>query len=366
MKYLAVCLLGLSIAGSAAQADWSEGMKMGTVRLKSVGPIAFGPEGILLIADTKAASVVALKTTDEAAEADPKFRVEAVDERIAAVLGATAEDILIEDLAIHPTSREAYLSVWRGRGPDGLPLIVRVGSDGNPEVVAMDYVLHSVAELPDAPIDGVVGQGRRASNPRQESITDIAFFQDRVLVAGLANEEFASTFRAIPFPFETVEGGSSVEIFHGAHGRFETRAPIRTFVPMNIGSEPSLLAAYTCTPLVQFPISDVTPGAKIQGKTIAELGNRNRPLDMVVYQKDGVDYLLLANSSRGVMKIATGGIEGAEKIEARVSEERAGVGYETIASWSGVLQLDLLGDSHAITLRDVDEGRLVLEALPLP
>ena len=66
------------------------------------------------------------------------------------------------------------------------------------------------------------------------------------------------------------------------------------------------------------------------------------------------------------MKIATGGIEGAEKIEARVSEERAGVGYETIASWSGVLQLDLLGDSHAITLRDVDEGRLVLEALPLP
>ena len=81
-----------------------------------------------------------------------------------------------------------------------------------------------------------------------------------------------------------------MEIYHGAHGRFETRSPVRTFVPFNVGNEPSLLAAYTCTPLVQFPISELKPGAKIKGKTIAELGNRNRPLDMIVYQKDGKDY----------------------------------------------------------------------------
>ena len=56
---------------------------------------------------------------------------------------------------------------------------------------------------------------------------------------------------------------AKVEIYHGAHGKFETRAPVRTFVPMIVGNEPSVLAAYTCTPLVQFPIRELKPGAKI-------------------------------------------------------------------------------------------------------
>src|SRR6185369_13475007 len=137
---------------------------------------------------------------------------------------------------------------------------------------------------------------------------------------GLSNEEFASTLRAIPFPFKTVPNGTTVEIYHGAHGRFETRAPVRTFVPFNVGDQPSLLAAYTCTPLVQFPISALQPGAKLKGKTIAELGNRNRPLDMIVYTKDGKDFLLLANSSRGIMKISTDNIESAGSITAPVPD----------------------------------------------
>ena len=34
-----------------------------------------------------------------------------------------------------------------------------------------------------------------------------------------------------PFPFKTADNGTSVEIYHGAHGQFETRSPVRTFVP---------------------------------------------------------------------------------------------------------------------------------------
>ena len=189
--------------------------------------------------------------------------------------------------------------------------------------------------------------------------------EDRVLIAGLSNEEFASTLRAIPFPFKTVANGTSVEIYHGAHGRFETRSPVRTFVPFKVGNEPHLLAAYTCTPLVQFPLSELKPGAKIKGKTIAELGNRNRPLDMIVYQKDGKDYLLLANSSRGIMKISTDNIEKAESITGKVDGKK-GVGYETIESWKGIDQLDRLDAQHAVVLRRSDTGSLNLESLPLP
>jgi len=368
-RNLLVPLFTLTLVVSGAHAsNWTEGMKEGNPAFKSMGPIAFGPEGILFVADTRAAAIVALNTGDATPATGAKLlKVEGINQKIAGLLGTTADQLLIDDMAVNPVSRNTYLAVSRGRGPDAIPVLVRVKTDGQPEVVALDQVKFSKGELPDAPVDGVVGQGNRQSNPRQESITDIAFFQDRVLIAGLSNEEFASTLRAIPFPFKTVANGTSVEIYHGAHGQFETRSPVRTFVPFKVGKEACLLAAYTCTPLVQFPISELKPGAKIKGKTVAELGNRNRPLDMIVYQKDGKDYLLLANSSRGVMKISTDQIENAEGIvEPVTGGGKKGQSYETIESWTNVDQLDRFDAKHALVMRRGDGGSLNLESLPLP
>lgn len=355
-----------ALATTLSAANWTAGMKEGKPELKSMGPLAFGPEGILLVADTKAAAVVAIATGDTTSAKDAKaVKVEGINQKIAGLLGTSADQILISDMVVNPISRNAYIAVSRGRGPEAVPVLVRVKSGGELEAVSLDKVKFSRGELPDAPVDGVVGEGNRQSNPRQESITDIAFFQDRVLIAGLSNEEFASTLRAIPFPFEQVANGTSVEIFHGAHGRFETRSPVRTFVPFNVGNQPSLIAAYTCTPLVQFPLGELKPGNKIKGKTIAELGNRNRPLDMIVYQKDGKDYILMANSSRGIMKISTDNIEKAESITDKV-DDKQGQSYETIAAWTGVDQLDKLDPQHALVVRRGDGNSLNLESLALP
>lgn len=364
-----VALVALGVVATSIHAEnWTEGMKEGKAQFKSMGPLAFGPEGILLVADTKGAAISAIATGDTAPAKDSKpLKVEGINQKVAALLGTSADQILISDMVVNPISRNAYLAVSRGRGPDATPVLVRVKAGGELEAVSLDKVKFSRGELPDAPTDGVVGEGQRQSNPRQESITDIAFLQDRVLIAGLSNEEFASTLRAVPFPFKTVANGTSVEIYHGAHGRFETRAPVRTFVPFKVGNTPSLLAAYTCTPLVQFPIDDLKPGAKIKGKTVAELGNRNRPLDMIVYHKDGKDYLLLANSSRGVMKISTDNIEKAEKIESPVGGGGTrGQTYETISSWTGVDQLDKLDETHALVVRKGQGDSLTLESLDLP
>ena len=343
-------------------------MKPGQAEFKSMGPLTFGPEGILFVADTKAAAIIAVATGDTTEVAVPKpLKVEGINRKIAGLLGTTADQILINDLAVNPISHSAYLAVSRGRGPEAIPVLVRVQADGQLEVVALDRVKFSRGELPDAPMDGVVGQGNRQSNPRQESITDIGFLEDRVLIAGLSNEEFSSTLRAIPFPFKTVANGTSVEIYHGAHGRFETRSPVRTFVPFKVGNEAQLLAAYTCTPLVQFPLTDLKPGAKIKGKTIAELGNRNRPLDMIVYHKDGKDYLLLANNSRGVMKISTDQIEKSESITTPVPDgAKKGLPYETIEQWKGIEQLDSFDSKHALVLRRGEGGSLDLESVDLP
>jgi hypothetical protein len=158
-----------------------------------------------------------------------------------------------------------------------------------------------------------------------------------------------------------------VEIYHGAHGRFETRAPVRTFVPFKIGSQDHILAAYTCTPLVQFSLNEVKPGAKIKGKTIGEFGNRNRPLDIIVYEKDGKTFLLIANSSRGIMKITTDKIDSTESIVDPVpGGGTKGLPLETIASWTGITQLDRLDKQHAVVVRKGEGTALNLESLPLP
>jgi hypothetical protein len=361
---LAAFAFGLFIQGADA-AKWTSEMKEGKPEFKSMGPLAFGPDGVLFVADTKSAAITAIATGDTKAANVKPIKVEAINQKIAALLGTAADQILINDLAINPISRNAYLAVSRGRGADAVPVLVRVKADGQPEVVSLDKVKFSRAELPDPPADATVGEGNRQRNPRLESITDIGFLDGRLFIAGLANEEFASTLRAIPFPFKTVAGGTSVEIYHGAHGQFETRAPVRTFTTFKIGKEDHLLAAYTCTPLVQFPVSDLKPGAKIKGKTIAELGNRNRPLDMIVYEKDGKTYLLMANSSRGVMKITTEQIDKAESITERVADKR-GLPYETIASWTGVDHLDRFDADHVVVLRRGEGGSLNLESLPLP
>ena len=364
---LATSLGLVLLATAAAAANWTAGMTEGKVALKSAGPITFGPDGILFIADTKAAALVAVATGDTKPGAAQPVKVDGINQKIAALLGTAADQISLDDLAVNPVSHAPYLAVSRGRGAGATPVLVRVKSDGSLEVVSLDKVKHARAELPDAPVEGVQGEGKKQSNPRQESITDLAFFEDRLLVAGLSNEEFSSTLRAIPFPFQKVANGTSVEIYHGAHGKFETRSPIRTFVPFKVGNEAQLLAAYTCTPLVQFPISALQPGAKVKGKTIAELGNRNRPLDMIMYHKDGKDWLLLANNSRGVMKISTENIANAEAITAPVGGGGSqGTKYETIAAWQGVEQLDKLDDTHALVLRKGEAGALNLESLLLP
>jgi hypothetical protein len=197
------------------------------------------------------------------------------------------------------------------------------------------------------------------------AITDLAYIDGTVVIAGLSNEEFASNLRAIPYPFNDVNKGANVEIFHGSHGRLETRAPIRTFVPISFGGNPQIIAAYTCTPLVRIPMADLQPGVKIRGTTVAELGNMNQPLDIIAYQKDGKHFLLLANKARGVMKISTEGLMNREGITKPVHGQTAGQPYETIKEWKGVTQLDQLDDANAIVLIE-QNGKSDLRTVPLP
>jgi hypothetical protein len=248
----------------------------------------------------------------------------------------------------------------RGTGADAKPALLRVDGAGAISPIAIDKVKYTKVALPNAPAAGA--DGRR--NPRADSITDMAYVDGKLIVAGLSNEEFASKLRAFAYPFTSADPGTSVEIFHGNHGQLETRAPVYTFIPYTIDNKPYVIASYTCTPLVKFSL-DSLKGSKVVGTTIAELGAGNRPLDMLLYKKDGKEFLLMSNNSRGVMKIPTATFGSAPGITAKVTTETGGIAYETIAAMKGVEQLDLLDAQRSIVLARSASG-LNLSAVALP
>ncbi|HEU0120063.1 MAG TPA: hypothetical protein VFQ91_06015 [Bryobacteraceae bacterium] len=327
------------------------------LELASAGPLAFGPPGILFVGDSAGASLVAIDTGDRAVNKGAgAIELKGINQKMAAALGTAPEQITIHDLAVNPVSHNVYFSVARGT----TPVLLKLDAGGRITELALENIVHSRVSIPDAPADA---KDARGNNKRMETITDLGYADGRVFIAGLSNEEFSSSLRSIPYPFQAANKGSSIEIFHGAHGRFETNAPVRTFTTYTVANKPHLLAAYTCTPLVTIPLSELTPGNKVKGKTIAELGNRNRPLDMIVYQKGGKDYILMANSSRGVMKLPAANLETYDAITAQT--EKKGVPYETLSDMKGVQQLDRYDGKNALMLM-VDGGSMDLRTVALP
>jgi hypothetical protein len=356
--WMALCVLGAGLAPGAG----TFGLKTGKVSLKSAGPLAFGPEGILFIGDSIGGAVVAVHTRDTVSTLGaPNIDVKDIDHKIAAALGIDVDNILLHDIKVNPLSKYVYLSVSRGRGLDAIPLILRMDAAGKFTEFSLENVAYSTASLPNPPVSNPKADYR---NPRLETITQLAFVDGKVIVAGLSNEEFSSNLRTIPFPFGAVNKGSSVEIYHGSHGEYETQAPVRTFIPWTIGKKRYIVAAYTCTPLVLIPVDALKPGAKVTGTTIAELGMGNRPLDMIAYRKENHDFILMANSYRGVLKLSAENLDHYEAITAPA--QLAGVPYKRVSGLRGVRRLTAFDDANALILADGENGSLDLRSLPLP
>jgi hypothetical protein len=334
------------VAVTAASAD----LTAGNVGLRSAGPLAFGPDGILFVGDSIGGSVVAIDTGDHTAATSPvKIHVEGIDRKLAAMVGIAPDQIVINDMKVDPISKNVYLSGARGRGPDAMPLIARVTPSGKIALLPLDHARYSSVRLSDAP----QAASEASTNPRMFTITNMVYMNGDVMVTGLSNQQWSSSLRSIPFPFrrnDEAAKGTTFQIWHSSHGQFETQAPIRTFVPYTIGNQEYVLAAYTCTPLVKIPFSALTPGAQVKGTEIADLGAGNQPLDMVPYKKDGHDYILINNTARGVMKLKADNLQNYQPIAAPKVTNVAGVPYDTISSLKDVQQLAQLDASDAVIL----------------
>lgn len=372
---LVVALL-LGAGGTGRLTNAAAGMTQGDPGIKSMSALAFSPQGILFVGDGKSGAVFALDLGDTApVEPAERFSVSDLEGKIAARLGTSASEIMIHDMAVNPVSHNIYLSVSRGRGkwdsawklPNHLAdagILLKVSpADGSISLVETAKVKHSRVALPNPISAEKMHPWMKEISLRSDAITDLAYADGTLYVAGLSNEEFSSTLWKIPFPFRDGVTATTLEIFHGAHGEYETHAPIRAFLPYALNGEDHLLAAYLCTPLVTFKTADLKDGKHVKGRTVAEFGSGNYPLDMIRYRKGDQEKLLIANSNLPFMIVDPKDIEAFKgSITSEVEGYLAGVKWEP-RSGTGIAQMDNLNEKFILALKRQPGGTMDMVAV---
>jgi hypothetical protein len=338
--------------------------------LKSVGPLSFGGGGVLLIAEPGAAAIVAVETGDTGAPAKLAKPVEDVSALIGGALKTTADQIQIANMTVNPASGKIYFSV-RNSAAKSVAIVVVDAAGG---AKALD-----LAALPNV----------RVSLPKSEAgpirtISCLAVAGNRLLVTGQSNEEFSSKIFSIPLPLGADSSGSifSAETYHISHKRWETKAPIQSFVPYDDHGKLCVVGAFACTPIAKFPVDDIASGANIRGTSIVELGSGNRPVDIFTYARDGRSWVVM-NTNRfhqplfgpskfwGV-RVSTTFLDRQEpelineKAARRDVKQQTGPeGIEILDVLSGAVHISKLDDSAMIVLREAgDKLRLEVAALP--
>lgn len=302
-----------AILGLAALAPQAEpGQQATTNPIRSVGVMTFVDVDTVVIADWRAGALHALDLAPAKPAAPTSFNLANASALIARALETRPEDLRFEDLAFRPGTELAYitLSVVQAKGLPK-PALVSVDASGAVTVVDLASTPHTSAELSSLP-----AQDKTLWRDLQEAtltVTDLLFRAGKLYVAGLSNATFASTLRVYDFPFVSAAVVSSVEMYHPVHNQLETRAPIRAMTIADLNGEPSLVAAYTCTPLVTIPLKELKDGAHVRGKTIAELGWGSAPVDMLTFESDQGPMVLLVNSHKSADLMSVSSIAEASK-----------------------------------------------------
>ncbi len=324
--------------------------------------------GLLLVAE-RGGSIVAIDTADRTPTPALAKPVPDIVGKVAGAIGAKAEGVQIADMAVHPVTRRIYLSVRRA---DGLTALLTVDGAG------------AVAALPSAGLKWV-----RVKLPEKlgvSTITDLALAPGRLIAAGAGNEEFASKIFSVALPLEhgQVAQTYSAETYHVAHRKWETRAPIQSFVLHQEAGNPYVVGSFACTPVAKFPLANLADGAKVKGTSVVELGSGNRPLDMFTYESGGKQWLVTHTQRFHTPFAYTPSKYWAARIDmkhlaahdAANTNEKAALrdravakdpqGIEVIESLHGAVQVDKYDNQRAAVLREAPGGKLSLELADLP
>ncbi|MEL7121846.1 MAG: hypothetical protein AAFO07_20530 [Bacteroidota bacterium] len=329
--------------------------------------LEFGPGNILFVGDSKNGIVHAIEINSTELKDPVPYNMKRIDQQLAEKLEIPASELIINDMKVNPYSQEAYIAVKRGHLPGAPSFIAVVNPMGQLELLDIANTTKSYVEINNkVNPDYTFWKDIPASSL---NITDIDYHQNHIYVAGLTNGEFASNLRKIAYPFTEEQANvGSIEMYHTVHTQMETRAPIRTMLFEELDGESTLIASYTCTPLVTIPASEIVEGSDIKAKTIAELGYGNAPVDMVsfmVQEQDGSydKKLLITHKQRGGSVISLKELAAANKQEGMQGFTFGPEGKVNIfqISTANVIHIDDQNQMMLLTLRrNIDDGSLEL------
>src|SRR5436190_17524239 len=142
----------LCLVAASAFAQSAANFKSGKADVRAVSRLAFGPDGVLFVGDSLQGIIFAIDTQDKQPPASAvKIDIKGINGKIAAMLGTEPDQILINDLKVNPISRKVYMALSRGRGPDGVPVLLRLDSSGKIEQFALSNVRYDAVSLTDLP-----------------------------------------------------------------------------------------------------------------------------------------------------------------------------------------------------------------------
>jgi hypothetical protein len=287
--------LALSISAFALGAGLAQAQT-----LQSASVLEFADANTLFVADSVAGDILAfdLPQAGAAPEAAAAYNLLDLDGLLADALGADVRGFRYHDLAVHPVTRDAYVSLTMAVDGAQEAAVVTVTREGTVTRLDLGSLASDTFSLQD-PADDGVSFWRDIPAPGL-TVTDLDFANGELFVSGLSTGEFASTLRRVPYPFGDSASATGIEIFHAAHGQTETRAPIRAMTVLDLDGVSTVVAAYTCTPLVTLPVGDLQPETNITGRTIAELGYGNTPLEVLPFsafdmQGNEAEFVLVIN-----------------------------------------------------------------------
>ncbi|TJY37822.1 hypothetical protein [Pontimicrobium aquaticum] len=357
---LVAILVTVAAANKTENSSLTENFITGNPNIKSIYRLSFGPEGILFIGDSDSATIFALDTKDNIAKNKPEnIALDSFDEKIASALGTTVKNINITDMSVNPISKNVYFSI---QTKNGTPVLLRL-TNGKLENVSLNNVSYAKTTLTNPISKSPKTKGYYAH--RRWAISDMKYYNGKVFVSGLSNKEFSSSFSSIPFPFNNKQDFSTLEIYHAAHGRYETNAPIETFDITTIKGKEFILASYTCTPLVLFPIDKLENGKHIKGRTVSELGSGNAPIDIISFKKGKELKFFLSNTDTPVKRINLSDIidfKGSmtKPVVTRELGRKVGGVKAVNLPYVNVEQMDKYDDNNALLLIR-SEGHLSLQ-----
>ena len=113
-----------AVANSGNGSDLDEGTGLSkSAELAGASVLAFGPENVLFVGDSKGAKIYAIPTQAQELKDAIPFNMEGFDKKVAEALDRAPRDIIINDMKIHPLSQEAYISIKLGHLPEAKSVI---------------------------------------------------------------------------------------------------------------------------------------------------------------------------------------------------------------------------------------------------